>query len=339
MLIAEPLESYGIQIRDVVSETEIARGSHGGKVGKLAFAPDNRSLVIVDEGNRQIRVWLFNSTSAFADLRDKAPIARMQFSEDGSHLYTASNHSKGVWQLPPLGGSSLPIRQESPEKVVMESERYRIRFPTETSSDKAGVPLTIYDMKSGQDRQTMTFDTRILAASVNRNGEQLAVILPTKSTRGGYERSLEIWNSVTKKQIASRPFGPVLDESRAGDLSFLGSDQYLAIGTREGIEIVKAGDLSSVSTLYHSNVTETAINSNGTLAATMGADGEMRVWEIVTPNEVARIENSKPVVSMALSNDHRWLATLAHGGTVQLWAIQPPDLIQQACRWVTEPCP
>jgi len=337
-LVARPIKNYVIQIRDT-NNAEIARSSHGGEIGSLAFTPDNHALITVDEVYRRIRAWFFNSTAAFADLRDEVSITRIQFSEDVSHLYTASDHSISAWKLPQLGDGVLPIRQGAPKTVALDSIHYQIRASSETDSSQAGDPIIIYDMKTGLDRQTMMFDARVLAASVNQNGERLAVLLATKSTRGGYARSLEMWDIVAKKRIDSRSFDPMLDESMASYLSFLGNDQFLAIGRKEGVEIVKAEDLTSVATLYHAHITMTAINSKGTIAATMGSDGMMRIWEIDGRKEVARIEIAPTVRMMALSNDHRWLATLDHGGMVQLWAIKPPDLIQQACRWVKESCP
>ena len=41
----------------------------------------------------------------------------------------------------------------------------------------------------------------------------------------------------------------------------------------------------------------------------------------------------------ALSDDGRWLATLHDRNLIDLYALSPPDLIAQACRWLNDPSP
>lgn len=62
------------------------------------------------------------------------------------------------------------------------------------SADDGASPMTIHDVETGLLHQTIPFEERILATLITRDGDRLAVILATKSTRGGYERRLEIWN-------------------------------------------------------------------------------------------------------------------------------------------------
>lgn len=78
---------------------------------------------------------------------------------------------------------------------------------------------------------------------------------------------------------------------------------------------------------------------DGTLAATQGGDGLVRVWEIGTLSEIARIEAAPTTAALALSPDDRWLTTLEPPDTIRLWALAPDDLIQQVCRWLAKPCP
>ena len=60
---------------------------------------------------------------------------------------------------------------------------------------------------------------------------------------------------------------------------------------------------------------------------------------MVDREEIARITSVQELAAIALSNDGRWLATLDAAGTVRLWTLASGDLIEQACRWVPEPCP
>ena len=182
-------------------------------------------------------------------------------------------------------------------------------------------------------------DARPMAASVTRDGERLAVLLATKSTRGGQERRLEVWDIGTGTRVATREFEPMLDADRAAYLEFAGDDGYLVIGTRQGVDVVDADRLEPVATIFHPGVRLTAMQSDATLVATTAGGGTVRVWDTGNGAEIARIEPPETVIVMVLSDDDRWLATLSDAGTVRLWSLTAGDLIRQACRWLPEPCP
>jgi hypothetical protein len=192
---------------------------------------------------------------------------------------------------------------------------------------------------AGVEPRTIDVEGAPLSAALNAEGDRAAVLLATGSTRGGCARRLEIWNLETQSAAAARDFGPLLDQGAAALLQFIGDDNYLVVGVRGGVEIVEAAELTSLATLYHAGVARAAIQADGTLAATQGDDGLVRIWDVETLSEIARIESSPGTAALALSPDDRWLATLEPPDVVRLWAVAPDELIQQACRWLAEPCP
>ena len=66
---------------DSTTGSDVARTSHDADVAGLAFGPDNGSLITVDKVERKIRVWLFDSDAAYAEIREDAAIARIRFSQ------------------------------------------------------------------------------------------------------------------------------------------------------------------------------------------------------------------------------------------------------------------
>jgi WD40 repeat protein len=332
-LIAKVVGNYTIVIRDVASDTEVARTSHDAEVANLMFGPHNQSLITVDKVKRRIRVWWFMNDGAFATLRDNAPITMVRFSENEPLLYTQIREGVSTWQLPPPGELSAPHRQET----IAESKHfgdYQIAIPVVTNSVEQPTTITIHAADNSLQPRTITIDAQALAAAVSRNGDRLAVTLAAKSTRAGYQRRLEVWNVRTNTRIAMRAFEPVLDAQMAAFLRFAGGDRYLVVGTRVGVAIVDARQLTPVASLYHPDV-----QNDGTLAATVGSSNIVRIWDINSRNEIARIESAQAVRALALSNDDQWLATLDEVGTVRLWALAPNVLIQQACHWLAGPCP
>ncbi len=338
-IIAAPIKNHIIQIVDVATGTEVARSSHENAVANLAFSPDGRSLITLDVTERWLRVWLFESDGAFAALRDDEPIKQIRFSESGSLLYTATDQGVSSWQLPLPGEAWTSRRQAAPDAAAELSGRYRTEFLPATNPGDDAMAIAVHAADAVRKLPTIALDGPALAASVSRDGKRLAVIVGVKITRGGYMRRLEVWNVESETQIATREYETTLDRDMAAFLRFAGDDRYLVVGTRAGVEIVTADQLTPVAPLYHKGIRLVAMQNDGTIAATTGRNGIVSIWETAGGDEIARITSTQSIRALALSNDDRWLATLADTGTVRLWALSPGDLIHQACRWMVEPCP
>ncbi len=334
-----PFDNYTIQLREAVSNTEVARNFYGSKVASLAFSPDSRSLITVDDVERRIRVWSFENSGAFAELHDDAPIEQMQFSRNGSHLYTATGQRVSAWRLPPTDEHSAPRRQEASASTARLFGQYRIESSDVKESGGDNTLITVVSTETGIEPHTITLDGHALAASVSQDGDRLAVILSLGSTRGGFKRRLEVWDVGAGTRIATRAFDPMLNTDMASYLGFAGEDHYVVAAKKSGVEILDVEHLTPIATLYHREVMLTAMQGDGKLAATMGKDGLVRIWDMGSRNEIAQIETTKGVRAIALSPEGRWLATLDDAGSAQLWSLAPDDLIQQACNGLAEPCP
>jgi hypothetical protein len=157
------------------------------------------------------------------------------------------------------------------------------------------------------------------------------LIVAGEITRAGYRRTLEVWEDDKKR--AEQPYDPMFDRDREAFLQFAGQDRFLVIGTRSGLEMVDAITLAPVATLYHTGAILAGAQADGRRAVTMDRIRSVRVWEI------ARFMADHPARALALSNDGRWMAALAPGGRIDLWAIAADNMIAQACHWLNDPCP
>jgi len=61
------------------------------------------------------------------------------------------------------------------------------------------------------------------------------------------------------------------------------------------------------------------------------ADGMVRLWDITTRTELARVAHPAPITAVAFSADGRYLGSVGNGGTARVWTWRPSDLVEEAC--------
>src|SRR5690606_11954890 len=69
--------------------------------------------------------------------------------------------------------------------------------------------------------------------------------------------------------------------------------------------------------------------------ASSSQDGTIRVWEVATGNELARMTHGQPVSSVAFSPDGNYVASGSSDGTARGWVWHSEDLRLDACSRVT----
>ena len=165
-----------------------------------------------------------------------------------------------------------------------------------------------------------------------------AVLRCGDSTRGGCERVLEILESGALR--ASMNLEPVLDQAQAAFLQFSGNSDYLIVGMRRDLSILDWQTFSPVGSLLGDNAVLVAVAPGLSRGATLDRGGVTRVWDLTHGTQTAQIEIGGGTSALELSADGRWLAALTEAGTsVHLFALEPRDLVNQACRWLDDPCP
>ncbi|CAL76028.1 hypothetical protein; putative WD40 repeat [Bradyrhizobium sp. ORS 278] len=74
---------------------------------------------------------------------------------------------------------------------------------------------------------------------------------------------------------------------------------------------------------------------DGRHLALIGLKDTVRVWEVGTQSEIARIETLPDVKSLLFSPRGRYLATLQENGTVRTWLLRGEDLVAEVCSRLT----
>jgi WD40 repeat protein len=86
--------------------------------------------------------------------------------------------------------------------------------------------------------------------------------------------------------------------------------------------------------IYSGRSGKCAFSADSRLLAT-SAGGVVRVWEVETLVEIARIEQAADVSALVFSPRGRYLATTGADVVSQIWLLEPADLIAAACARLT----
>jgi len=169
---------------------------------------------------------------------------------------------------------------------------------------------------------------------------RLVALMQGASTRVGMRLSIEVWGIDSQQPLASIADPDLLlDYRRKPYMTFRPDGRYLATPGRNGVIVWETDTFTRAAEIYQVDVVKVALQPRGTLIAVLGGDDAIHVWDIKTGEEIARLTEVGVLSAFAVSPDGRWIVTLGAGGISRLWAIQPEDLIAQACTRLHEPCP
>lgn len=298
-----------LQVRRISSGQLVAETSHSASANRIAFLRNSRSLLSTRLDGRSIGVWDFWSTGPYATVSSETPVDQIAFDNKGAHLLAYGDQQDFRWKLPANDSDGAPAAIEP--------------VPRPATAEPAEPP------------PTESF--KVLGAALGRSSGINARIIAVGSTRGGYERVLQVWQK--DQDLRSKRLEPIIDPSMEGFVVLSGRDRFLIVAMRQGLDLLDVETLAPVRTLYHRNVVAVGVQADGRRAVTMAKDLSVRVWDMETGLEVNRLAVRWLAHALALSNDDRWLATLAADGDIDIWALAAPDLILQACRWLNKPCP
>jgi WD40 repeat protein len=181
--------------------------------------------------------------------------------------------------------------------------------------------------------------TQPLYATSSFDG-RLVALMQGASTRAGMRLSIEIWSIDSQQPIASiTDPALLLDYRRKPYMTFSPDGRYLATPGRNGVIVWETDTFTHAAEIYQADVVKVAFQPRGSLIAVLGGDDAIHLWDIRTSEEIARMTEVGVFSSFAVSPDGRWIVTLDAGGISRLWAIQPEDLIVQACMQLRGPCP
>lgn len=310
-LFARIVDDRTVEISDTATGAPLGRAVRAAGLSALAFTPDNASLSVVDNYEREVALWHFADDGAFAMLDSGDPVGHLAFSSKDGHLVAETRSQRLGWTLPGPGAMDPPVPL-APEPIAP---------PATASAAGAG---------------TTEGGGPVLADAIGPTGLRVRIVA-IQSTRGGQKRMLELL--VADEEPKTRRLDTILDDARASFLRFAGRGRFLVVAASLGFQVLDAATLAPVTTLYHAGATHVGMRADGGTGVTVGGDRTARIWQVATGQERNRIDLPDIATTVALSDDGRWLAAGYAGGGIGVFALAPADLIAQACRWLESPCP
>ncbi len=285
---------------------------HAGSVDAVSVSPDGLRIVSAS-GDRTIKLWSIGTGSSVATFNGhKAAVLSVAFSPAGNEI--ASGGFDGTIRL-----WHLPLNQEI---AVLKGHINRVRsvvFNRDGSRIVSGSEdrtVRIWDIPNGGDSIDFLGHTDwILQVAISPDGSRIG--------SASMDGTARVWNSQNQKELFAFDGSP----TRQGKLQpvnaivFSPDGRTVAFGSgravvlRDAITGLKIGDLTG-----HTNtVVSLAFSADGTILASGSMDTTVRLWELATGKEVARLAGYSR--SVAISPDSSRLIT-SNAGEVRMWDME-----------------
>ena len=180
------------------------------------------------------------------------------------------------------------------------------------------------------------FEVRGMVAAgslaVGPSATTLLAIVDEGVSRRGQTLVIHAWKPADATEADRVPLGVDRSGLSATPCAVSTDARYVAATLANDLVVVReafGGRL--VATINHPGTSRTcAFSADGRLLATSGS-GVVRVWEIATQVEIARLEQLDDVRDLIFSPKARYVATVGQNDSLRIWLLDPADLLATAC--------
>ena len=320
----------------------------------------------------QVWIWEFGLGSEFIRLRSKESASQLSFSPDGKYLCAGKSDSLQWWEVDSwkeVDGSNYEKVVSQPfnsrislsrlqkgltaadksyfiahgETVLAQSPdgKYLIAAGGEDLKPQNMHNIRILDSSTGRELVSLRHDDPVLNVAFSPNSRLFFTISGSSSqTRSGRWQGnnlLRVWRVSNWKEspkVIKDLEGKGVSEI-VKSIDFIQDDRYIVLVKDNSLAVREMSTGRILQEIYHASLTHYALDAERKFLITSSQDRSMKIWEMSSGLEIARMSLDTELTSLAFSPDTRWLATAGTDHTVRLWRWQPQDMITEACSRLT----
>ena len=224
---------------------------------------------------------------------------------------------------PPAAASPLDALAAAKEiqRFVHANDVYGLAFSPDgrlLATGSGDHTARLWELASGQERTRLTHDDTVWAVAFSPDGRQLA--------SGSENGIVRVWD-VASEGLVRELSSPEDQFCNVHTVAFSPDGRQLASGGGGPVRVWDAASGKPVrellSSLEQAGVWGIAFSPDGRLLAIGCGDWTIRLWEVASWQERARLAHDSVVLSVAFSPDGRLLATGSLDDTARLWEVAP----------------
>ena len=308
-------------VADAQTGAALARFVHDGNVLHVALSPDGR-LAATASADGTARVFDLATKAEVARITHELPVVQVEFSPDSRYIVTASK-DKTTRILDARTGQER-VRLTHRDAVRMAAFSPDGRRILSASDDQSCVEA---DAQSGKEIVRLTGS--FYGAAFSPDGTRIATI--------GGDKLSRVFDAASGRELVR------IEHTNQGRLITFSPDGRRILSIEGGTALVSDAEtgIRVFRAVHQGSIGSAAFSPDGRHIATATHRGHdeppmIRILDIQTGKELARIGTAAMAVSMAFSTDGRRLVTGGYDNAARVWdtgwiALQGRQLIDRVC--------
>ncbi len=277
-------------------------------------------------GDGAVRVWDIargQPVTRFTGHGDKSDVLAVAFTPDGTAAISAAgpaDDSLRVWDLA-TGAERTQLSGDIGLVFRTVSDDATVALAQETTAEGRSKGFSIWRIDEG--RRTVAVDAPDHATALALSPDGKTVL------SGGGDGTLTLWRSTGEKIRSFVAHGPgtnvrAVAFGRAGRLLVTSADGAGATGTAPQRAVMLWDPETGVAFRTIRNATHFALADDGRTLAVAGDATSIRVLDVITARELARLEgHAGGVTALAFAPGATRLVSTGADRTVRVWALEP----------------